>query len=133
MLSRDYHEEITTTDYADYAVIKRSINYYAGGAHGMYRTEYRVFDRKQARFVTLSDIADADRQAGLRKAVEEALRKKFELGENESLMDAGLFGDEIELPENFFLSDEGIGFHWGLYELAPYSFGEIEAVVPLAP
>jgi hypothetical protein len=130
MLSRHYHESITAADYDRYVIIKWTMDYYNGGAHGMYGTEYRVFDRDSGRFVTLQDVFDADKRETLHKAVVESLRKKFELAEDQGLTDAGFFSDELALTENFFLSGEGVGFHWNIYELAPYVFGEIEVVVP---
>jgi hypothetical protein len=130
-LSRHYNETITASDYEHYIVIKRIRDFYDGGAHGMYGTDYHVFDRNTARFVTLADIADKAGLSDLREAVVEELRKKFELREGERLTDAGFFEDAIELTENFFLSEDGIGFHWNPYEVAPYVFGEIEVVVPL--
>jgi hypothetical protein len=130
-LSRRYNETITASDYEHYIIVKRILDFYDGGAHGMYGTDYRVFDRNTARLVTLSDIADAGRLSDLREAVVEELRKKFELREDERLTDAGFFEDDIALTENFFLSEDGIGFHWNPYDVAPYVFGEIEVVVPL--
>ncbi|MDR1096174.1 MAG: RsiV family protein [Spirochaetaceae bacterium] len=130
-LARHYNESITAVDYEKYAVIKRVLDYYSGGAHGMTETFFSVFDRSAARFVTLADIADEARLTALREAVAGALRERFELRADEPLTAAGFFEGEFALTENFFLSEEGIGFHWNPYELAPYSFGAIEVVVPL--
>jgi hypothetical protein len=130
MLARHYNESITAADYDHYVVIKRTVDYYDGGAHGLYGTDYRVFDRNAARFVTLSDIVGESKLPALQQAVMAELRKKFELSEDEQLTDAGFFKDELELTENFFLSENGIGFHWNPYDLAPYVFGEIEVIVP---
>jgi hypothetical protein len=130
-LARHYNESITAVDYEKYVVIKRALDYYNGGAHGMTETVYAVFDRDAARFVTLADVAGKARLPGLREAVAGELRKRFELREDEPLTAAGFFKDEFELTGNFFLGEEGIGFHWDPYELAPYSFGAIEVVVPL--
>ena len=33
---------------------------------------------------------------------------------------------EVKLPANFRVTDEGVDFIFGLYEVAPYSSGEIE-------
>jgi hypothetical protein len=131
ILARHSNEAITAVDYEHYVVVKRVVEYYDGGAHGMFGTDYHVFDRNAARFVTLADVVDEARLSGLRLAVLDELRKKFELREDEHLTDAGFFADDLELTENFFLSADGIGFHWNPYELAPYVFGEIEVVVPL--
>jgi hypothetical protein len=129
-LSRHYNESITAADYDHYVIIKRMTDYYDGGAHGSYGTEYRVFDRNAARFVTLEDVFGADEREALHEAVVESLRKKFELAEGEGLTAAGFFSDTLSLTENFFLSGEGVGFHWNPYELAPYVFGAIEVIVP---
>ncbi|MDR1399753.1 MAG: RsiV family protein [Treponema sp.] len=130
LLSRYYNETITATDYDHYVIIKQQMEYYSGGAHGLYGTEYQVFDRNGARFVTLQDLFSTDQQEALYKAVMESLRKRFELAEGQGLTAAGFFSDDLVLTKNFFLSGEGVGFHWNPYELAPYVFGEIEVVVP---
>jgi hypothetical protein len=130
-LARHYNESITAVDYENYAVIKRVLDYYSGGAHGMTETFFSVFDRKAARFVTLAEVAGEARLSELREAVADVLRKRFELREDEPFTAAGFLKDEFALTGNFFLSEEGIGFHWNPYELAPYSFGAIEVVVPL--
>jgi hypothetical protein len=130
MLSRHYNESITAADYDHYVIVKRTLDYYDGGAHGSYSTEYRVFDRNAARFVTFQDVFGADEREALCEAVVESLRKRFELAEDEGLTAAGFFSDELALTDNFFLSENGVGFHWNPYELAPYAFGEIEVVVP---
>jgi hypothetical protein len=130
-LGRHYRETITAVDYERYAVVKRVVDYYRGGAHGMAETFYAVFDRGAGRFVTLADVADEARRAALRGAVADALRERFGLRADEPLTAAGLFEDEVALTGNFFLSAGGIGFHWNPYELAPYSFGAIEVVVAL--
>ena len=40
------------------------------------------------------------------------------------------FEDSVESLENFYLTPRGIGFHWDHYEIAPYSVGPIEIVIP---
>jgi hypothetical protein len=130
MLSRHYSESVTASDYGHYVIVTRTVEYYDGGAHGSYGTEYRVFDRDAARFVTLQDVFGADEREALREAVVESLKERFELAESEGLTAAGFFSDKLILTENFFLSEEGVGFHWNPYELAPYAFGAIEVVVP---
>jgi hypothetical protein len=130
MLARHYNETITVADHRRYIVIKRAVDYYTGGAHGIRRTDYQVFDRDSARFVRLSDIVDGSKLPALHGVVVAELKKKFNLREDQQLTDAGFFQNDFPLTENFFLSENGIGFHWNLYELAPYVFGEIEVIVP---
>jgi hypothetical protein len=131
MLSRHYQEKITATGYQHYVIVKQLVDYYDGGAHGVSTTNYRVFDRTKARYVRLSDLAVGAARSDLEQAVIDALGKKSALAEGERLSSVGFFDDRPALTENFFLCEEGIGFHWNPAEIAPFAFGEIEVIVPL--
>lgn len=132
LLARRRAEEVSAADYGRYVIVARSIDAYEGGAHGMATVEYRVFDREAAKVLALADVIPAQaRQLTLKNAVEAALRERYGVPEGQGLTSAGFFSDEIGLTENFFLSDQGIGFLWNPYEIAPYAMGAIEVVVPL--
>jgi hypothetical protein len=130
-LYRYHNESVEAADYLNYVILRHSLETYDGGAHGMHTTEYRVFDRGAGRFLTLGDIVSNEDRPRLREAVESALRKKHRIPEGSPLTSAGFFEDRIELSENFFLGEAGIGFHWNPYEIAPFSMGQIEVIVPL--
>ncbi|MDR0450933.1 MAG: DUF3298 and DUF4163 domain-containing protein [Treponema sp.] len=113
-----------------FLVISRSWADYTGGAHGNYGKNYFVFNRETARRVLLSDIIGEEFRQDLAEKINGELRKSRELGGDDSLRQSGFFVNQAEPTENFFLSPEGIGFHWDPYEIGPYSMGFVEVVVP---
>jgi hypothetical protein len=133
MLSRFRNEEISAAAYGQYVIVTRTLESYEGGAHGMTTTEYRVFDREKGRVIGLADIAGETERKLLKETVELTLRENYGIPEGAGFSSAGFFEDEITLPENFFLSEKGIGFHWNPYEIAPYAMGAIEVVTPYQP
>ncbi|MDR3335117.1 MAG: DUF3298 domain-containing protein [Treponema sp.] len=111
-------------------VISRSREYYLGGAHGMREKAYFVIDGEQVKQLKIEDFIQ-DKPA-LERFIEDALRSYTELEPGAPLSGGGFFEDTIPIPDNFFLSSEGIGFHWDPYEIAPYVMGSIEVVLPFA-
>lgn len=111
-------------------VIARDRSFYRGGAHPNYDRSYSVFDREVAMRVRLSDLIREESRPALRRLVNRELRAGKKLGPADSLKKARFFVDEAELSENFFLSPQGLGFHWDPYEIASYAEGYVKAVVP---
>jgi hypothetical protein len=62
--------------------------------------------------------------------MEDALRDYSKLSPGEPLSAGYYFDNSVEVPANFFLGPEGVGFHWDPYEIAPYAVGPVEVVVP---
>jgi hypothetical protein len=111
-------------------VISRTRSNYAGGAHPNHDKTYFVVDPEVAMLVRLSDIIRTEARPMLKVLMNRHLRIDKKLGLNDSLQRAGFFEDEAELTDNYFLSPQGLGFHWDPYEIAPYAEGFVEAVVP---
>jgi hypothetical protein len=111
-------------------VVDRSKEYFTGGAHGMREREYFVMDSAEKQRLSLKDLFLESAGAPLKALVEDALREYSKLSPGEPLSAGHYFDDSVEVSENFFLAPEGIGFHWNPYEIAPYSVGFIEVVVP---
>jgi hypothetical protein len=130
-LNWEYSERLETpVNGSRLLVIFRERNFYTGGAHPNYDRTYFVFDQEAATRVRLSDIIREESMPALKQLVNRELRAGKKLGPRDSLKTALFFVDEAELPENFFFSPGGLGFHWDPYEIAPYSEGYVEAVVP---
>ncbi|MDR2746080.1 MAG: RsiV family protein [Treponema sp.] len=110
-------------------VISRDRAFYKGGAHPNSDRTYFVFDREAARQIRLSDIIRKESEPALKQVVNRELRAGKNLGPGDSLKNGSFFVDEAELPEDFFLSPQGLGFHWNPYEIAPYSEGHVETLV----
>jgi hypothetical protein len=46
------------------------------------------------------------------------------------LTEQGFFENSVDKLEDFFLTPQGLGFQWDPYEIAPYTMGIIELVIP---
>jgi hypothetical protein len=118
----------TTVNTPGLLVISRTRSIYTGGAHPNYDRQYFVFDREAP--VHLSDLIRSEARPMLKILMNRQLRADKKLGSNDSLQRAGFFVDEAELTDHYFLSPQGLGFHWDPYEIAPYVEGYVEAIVP---
>jgi hypothetical protein len=110
--------------------IRRTQERYTGGAHGVWTTQYFMIDPEQKKRITLAEVVKASEFPTLNRRIEEELRKLADLPPGTPLSEGGFFEDQVEIPDNFFLSPQGLGFHWNLYEIAPYVMGSIEAEIP---
>ncbi|MDR2185149.1 MAG: RsiV family protein [Treponema sp.] len=109
-------------------VISRDRDYYLGGAHGMREKAYFVFSLAEPARLKLEDLVRS--REALQPLLEEALRVRAGLKQGESLRAGGFFEDAVTAPDNFFLSEQGLGFHWDPYEIAPYAAGSVEVTIP---
>jgi hypothetical protein len=127
-----YYNEAFAVDArnAELAVISREWEYYTGGAHGMRSKNYYVFSLNDRRRLALNDIIQDDAKPALDNLVEAALRKLMEIPDWIPLTEQGFFEDSVDKLEDFFLTPQGLGFQWDPYEIAPYSMGIIELVIP---
>ncbi len=113
-------EDILTLGYYYYS--------YTGGAHGNYGTGVYAYDLKRQKALELKDVFKPGYEPILRGLLEGALRKKFELTPQQALSDI-LFENYIEPTENFGLTDKGVFFLYNPYEIAAYSFGQIQLFI----
>jgi hypothetical protein len=124
--------------FGEFLVVSRSRDYYLGGAHGMTEKRYLVIDPARTEALTLDRIIPPQRREALGERIEAALRRRsVEGGIVPETTDPagpltrwGYFEDTLEIPDNFFLTPEGIGFHWDPYEIAPYYRGPLEIIIP---
>jgi hypothetical protein len=114
----------------DIVVISRSREYYLGGAHGMQEKAYFVISLEGPKQLKLDDLLRDGAKPELRALMEDALRDSRGLGRGEPLSAGGFFEDSVEIPGNFFLTREGLGFRWDPYEIGPYVMGPVEITLP---
>lgn len=104
----------------------RQLDYdYYGGAHGMYASNYLLFDLNAQKELQLKDILLPGSEAKLAAALREVYLQEYS-----EYVEHWLPVTEQEqlgkmLVDNFVFTDEGLVFVYPLYELAPYSSGEI--------
>ncbi len=99
---------------------------YTGGAHGFSSSEFRVIDLKSAKRLKLEDVFNKNYRSSLIKLIEQNLRTTFRISKEKTLEEGGLLVPAVEPTENFFLTDKGIGFVYNPYEIAAYSYGNVE-------
>jgi hypothetical protein len=115
---------------AECLAVSKNRDYYLGGAHGMSEKLYFMFDRVNFKLISLDDVIREDAHALLQQLIAARLRDHAGIGQDAPLTLGGFFEDEVEITANFFLTSEGVAFHWDPYEIAPYVMGAIEIVLP---
>jgi hypothetical protein len=113
-------------------VLSLALNHYefTGGAHGNFYAIGYTFGLNDGELLTLDKIIKSDSLPALTKICEQRILEMFEA---ESLSDAGMFDDYIDLTfdQDFFLTSDALVFQFDPYEIAPYSMGNIEVVIPI--
>ncbi|MDR1107423.1 MAG: RsiV family protein [Spirochaetaceae bacterium] len=128
----NYREVHGIRVYPQLLIIDRTKEYYTGGAHGMVETDYFLIDSTEKKQLHLRDLFQDGTAGALQERVEAALRVYSGLEEGAPLSNGYYFNDSAEPPDNFYLTPQGLTFHWNPYEIAPYSVGPVEITVPYA-
>lgn len=99
-------------------------SYYAFAAHPNTWSEEYVFDRRTGKRIAVTDLVEnpADEICEIVSAYVEADHPGFRQGQD--------YRDSILEDFRFFLSGEGIGFHYNTYELASYVEGTDDYIIP---
>ncbi|MBP6345846.1 MAG: DUF3298 domain-containing protein [Neisseriaceae bacterium] len=113
-------------------VITREYDTYSGGAHGSAWVHFDNIDVKTQRVVKLADLFTASELQALTGIAEPFFRLDNEVKANETLTESGYWfeNDQFKLPEQFALTEDGLLFVYGQYEVAPYAAGMPDFVLP---
>lgn len=97
-----------------------------GATHSIYQKKYINFNLKTGDILKLEDIFQKNYTQTLNQLIEQDLRAKFGIKPKQSLAEFGfvLKNNQLPINSNFFITREGIGFHYNVYEIAPYAVGE---------
>lgn len=97
-------------------------NYVAGGAHGYYWSDYYVFNRHTGQRLSLEDFVDNSPE-DIKEIVKNHIVAAMPYSKGEQSKNA--------LEQNrFFLTAEGLGIHYDVYEIGDYASGSIDLVIP---
>lgn len=100
---------------------------YTGGAHGGSGESFMNLDLKNLRVWGFDDVFVERAKLALTGPLEKALRADKGLKPDQKLSDNGLFEDHIkEASQSILVTGKGVIFHYGQYEIAPYSEGMID-------
>jgi len=100
-----------------------------GGANGILMTEYFVICTSLLKKLSLDDIFNTNYDDALNTILDNKLRKLNGIKQEEELTDVGFFVDKIEHNDNFYINNDGIGFFYNIYSIAPYSTGTTELFI----
>lgn len=111
-------------DYADedYLCICMMCDGYWGGAHGSYWYDYYVFDRHTGKRLALQDFVNNSPEE-ITEIVKAYIVAGYEWTSGNQAEDA------LE-PDRFFLTEEGLGIHYDVYEVGSYADGPFEVIIP---
>ena len=105
---------------------------YSGGAHGSFGMDYFVYDLELDRELRLEDLFRDPEDPALVAIIERAYLISNGFTGEEELASLGLFVQHLYASSNFFVTPGGVGFHYGLYEIAPYVAGTTDLFVYMA-
>lgn len=132
----EYHYIIKTDVYGGFkgtTVYDILLDYYEGGAHGINQRLTMNFENKTGRTLALTDVFVPGFQQQLTKILLEALQEKTGTSNIRELHNRGyLYSMDMFPSENFILAEETVTFIYNPYEIAPYSEGAVELIVPLS-
>jgi hypothetical protein len=113
---------------------KCSMNNFYGGAHPNEYIYLRNFDPITGDSLGLGMIFKQNSIEELRSLAEFTFRKKYDLSEGNSFEELGYWfeDDTFEFSTNFAFTEQGLWFYYNNYEIAPYSMGTSEIVIPYA-
>ena len=127
-----YSETFDGAVYPSLLVISRRIYNYTGGANGQNERIFFVLDTKLSSKVELNDILAEGAEKDIQARIDDDLRTRYRAAPGAPLTSVGFLNDTAGVPQNFFISREGLGFCWNPYEIAPHSMGTLEVVLPYA-
>lgn len=91
--------------------------YLCRAAHGVYNTTFVNYSIAKGKILSLEDIF----KPGYEPELTAMLRSKLKSGRYDLITPL----NEIGIPADFEITENGVSFIYGLYEIAPYSSGEI--------
>lgn len=105
---------------------------YTGGAHPFSGQRYMVLNLNDGKAVMLADLFSPGYETPLNVAGEKIFREARGLGEADSLEEQGFsFTNNVFLlNENFGVLEDGLGFMFNSYEIAPYAMGPTQFTIP---
>ena len=101
---------------------------YQGGAHGGYECYYLNFSLNDGHLITLGEVYDGNPCPAMREKLlrDNGCRTDEELMDKTQILTLG----QLYATDNFLIEGDSLLFHFNPYEIAPYSAGAIEVVIP---
>lgn len=111
-------------------VITLAINTYEfkGGAHGNDKIKFLNLNAHTGETLNLADMVENTED--FKKLAKDYFFKSMNSGTEDNQTEDYFFGKPFQLPENIGFSDDGLVFLYNVYEIASYSQGYSEFIIP---
>lgn len=110
---------------------------YMGGAHGNETRFYLNFDLTSGKTIKEPDIFNQGYEKNLTEVIKKQILEICKSAPREknseaieTLDDTDFWVDAIKPNGNFYVTDESINYVFNPYEIAPYSMGQTEVIIP---
>lgn len=104
---------------------------YTGGAQGIYKTNYLNLNLKTMVPIHLDDLFVSNYKEALTDLLWNQLMADNRVTTHQELEEMGYCSTgNLEPTENFYISKEGITFHYNVYEITPYIMGAVDITIP---
>lgn len=124
-LAASYEDYEAYLDYADedyICICMMGDGFIGGGAHGSYWYDYYVFDRHTGKRLSLQDFVNNSPEE-----ITEIVKAYIVAGYEWT---SGSQAENALEPDRFFLTVEGLGIHYDVYEVGSYADGPFEVIIP---
>lgn len=117
----------------DYIALQYLHSDYSGGAHPNTNLTFINYNLKNNQPITLDSLIEQNQKLALTAIGETIFRKNENLSATASLENEYFFENgKFNLPENFYISNQGLVFLYNPYEIKPYVAGTTKLVIPFA-
>ncbi len=119
----EYHDVLEVHSVGEnYIVLRRSTNSYTGGAHGMYSSEFLMFDAHSCDLLTFEEMFNVNARAVFIERQKQFLA---------TLEDEEVYDRNYLKCDNFYIENDTVFFNYNPYEIAPFAWGMIRIPVPI--
>lgn len=99
---------------------------FTGGAHGKTEIEHWIVDRNSGEVLDFNDVFVKGNDKELKSLNDKYLQDIFQDQDIKEI----LFNEDYEVSRDIYLTRKGVIFQYDQYEIAAYSYGSIEVLVP---
>lgn len=107
--------------------------YYTGAAHGISATQFLNWDNERRRVLGIDDLLEHGQHPAYIAALAQAHRQWLQHN-SDAQRDPDTYNRiwPFQPSDNFALTDQGVVVKYGSYQIAPYSSGQPELLIPYA-
>ncbi len=113
--------------------IKSDLSFFTGGLHPQYAASFASYDATTGAKIRLDDVMVPGYGPRLTRIAENEFRAQRGIKPGMTLREAGYIffkNDTFALNDNYWFGPYGLSFLYSPYEIAPYSMGTTELLVP---